>query len=48
MHLFSFSFLLHVAGAKMDQEPNGQCGQASESQPEVHGPLSGAHPPRGG
>ena len=31
----------------MDQEPNGQCGQASESQPEVHGPLGGPHTTRG-
>ena len=27
----------------MDQEPHGQCGQASEPQPKVHGPLRGAH-----
>lgn len=39
--------LLCVVGTKMDQEPNGQCGQASESQPEVHRPLSHAHPSRG-
>ena len=31
----------------MDQEPNGQCGQASEPQPEVHRPLGGAHATRG-
>lgn len=39
--------LLCLVGTKMDQEPNGQCGQASESQPEVHRPLSHAHPSRG-
>ena len=31
----------------MDQESDGQRGQASESQPEVHGPLSGVRATRG-
>lgn len=44
---FVYSSLLHIVGTKVDQKSNGQCGQASESQPEVHGPLSGAQPPWG-